>query len=60
MGNNISYIHELEAVMACEQSDGYLKQWAQGKLDELSFQNDFKSLAFKSPGLLHKVRQRVI
>jgi hypothetical protein len=60
MGDNLSYIHELEAVMACEQSDGYLKQWAERKLDELSIQNDVKSIASKSPGLVHKVRQRVI
>ena len=29
----ILYVYELEAILACDQSDGYLKKWAQERLD---------------------------
>ena len=32
--NTPMYIHELEAIIACDQSDGYLKKWAQERLRE--------------------------
>ncbi len=29
------YIRELEAIVACNQSDGYLKKWAEERLEEM-------------------------
>jgi hypothetical protein len=49
MGNNISYIHKLEAIVECDQSDGCLKQGGKKMFGDLQFQDDFKSLMSKSP-----------
>jgi hypothetical protein len=39
--NNSTYIHELEAIIACEQSDGYLKMWARERLEEIQHPVEF-------------------
>jgi hypothetical protein len=42
--NNLAYIRDLEAIVACQQSDGYLKNWAIEKLDRV----------------LHKIRSKSV
>ncbi len=32
------YMHQLEAIVACHQSDGYLQKWAQDILKEMQYQ----------------------
>ena len=39
--NITMYIHELEATIACDQSDGYLKKWAQERLEEIQFNVEY-------------------
>ena len=39
--NTMLNIHELEAIVACEQSDGYLKLWAQERLEEMQYRIEF-------------------
>jgi hypothetical protein len=31
------YVRQLEAILACDQSDGYLKKWAEDRLRELKY-----------------------
>jgi hypothetical protein len=31
-----SYIRELNEILACEQSDGYLKEWARERLERMN------------------------
>lgn len=47
MENKSLYIRELEAIVCCHQSDGYLKQWALEKLEDFRLQQDFKELTSK-------------
>jgi hypothetical protein len=32
-----SYVRQLESILACDQSDGYLKKWAVDRLAELKY-----------------------
>jgi len=39
--DNTVYVQELKAILACEQSDGYLKMWAKERLEEIQYQVEF-------------------
>ena len=39
--NTPMYIHELEAIIACDQSDGYLKEWAKKRLEEMQVKTEY-------------------
>lgn len=45
----ILYIRELEAILACDQSDGYMKKWAQERLDYIRERTGFMQLPFEMP-----------
>jgi len=42
------YVRQLEAILACDQSDGYLKQWAEDRLKELKYAPEFIPLTDKA------------
>jgi hypothetical protein len=42
------YVRQLEAILACDQSDGYLKKWAEDRLEELKYQIEFTPLPAKT------------
>ena len=43
------YIQELEAILACDQSDGYMKKWAQERLDYIREKTGLIQLPFEMP-----------
>ena len=45
----ILYIYELEAILACDQSDGYLKKWAQERLDYILKKTELVPTASEMP-----------
>ena len=47
--NTPMYIHELEAIIACDQSDGYLKKWAQERLEEIQIKIEYTAPQAKVP-----------
>ncbi|MGD0854710.1 MAG: hypothetical protein ABSA18_02775 [Dehalococcoidia bacterium] len=39
MDKNIADVRQLKAILACDQSDGYLKLWAQNQLQEIAYRD---------------------
>jgi hypothetical protein len=46
------YVHELQAILACDQSDGYLKNWANYWLEEIEHQAKLGADLTKHPVLV--------
>jgi hypothetical protein len=51
--DTVLYLRQLEAILVCDQSDGYLKKWAQDKREEI--QNQIK-LTPQPPKILVAVK----
>jgi hypothetical protein len=41
-----AYINELKGILACDQSDGYLKEWARERLERMN--NPFSLVSIKT------------
>ena len=46
------YVSELRAILACDQSDGYLKKWAKDWLEEIEHQTKLVADLKKHPVLV--------
>jgi hypothetical protein len=44
-----AYIHELKEILACDQSDGYLKAWAQERLERMNNPFSLATITTKRP-----------
>ena len=38
MNIDAAYVCELRAMLACDQTDGYLKEWAKNRLEQIEHQ----------------------
>lgn len=41
--DTVLYLRQLEAILACDQSDGYLKKWAQDEHEQILNQIELTS-----------------
>ena len=46
------YVRELQVILACDQSDGYLKRWAKDRLEEIEHQAKLVANLKRAPALV--------